>query len=284
MPSFAPANTAGLRAAGARRKAAYPAPLKALAGAPEYEILELTISPSSEPRTLNQAAPSWLRSPRRGAQRSAAPRAGGGRRAGPVQMRLQCRLDLIPNEFGRRRAGSGIGLADENPAPGGWRGPGVEPLRRAPQRRADHQRMACVPADPFCQHVAAPGAGVETGRIRHRIPGQPVARVQAAAGDMAHAARCLAENTIQSAEQATRGRRLGAVDQMVAAGLARLIGFLPDSIVVIAVLVLERIAPSIMGLATGKIGGSGKTTIFGGHEQMIFAAAFGSVILIAPEI
>src|SRR6218665_3148657 len=121
MPSFAPANTAGLRAAWARRKAAYPAPLKALAGAPEYEILELTISPSSETRTPNQAPPPPPRPPRPQARRPpppqqraahpepgrallaaipaqvsqalGAPVVGGGRRAGPVQMRLQCRLD-----------------------------------------------------------------------------------------------------------------------------------------------------------------------------------------------
>src|SRR6218665_361068 len=103
MPSFAPANTAGLRAAWARRKAAYPAPLKALAGAPEYEILELTISPSSEPQTLNRAAPPWLRSPRREARRSA-PRLSGAADA-LARFRCACNAGSIRSQINSVAAG-----------------------------------------------------------------------------------------------------------------------------------------------------------------------------------
>src|SRR6218665_2836165 len=65
MPSFAPANTTGTRWAYCWLNALYPASVNAaLEGAPEYEILELTMSPSKEPRTRN-GSPSLLRSPRR---------------------------------------------------------------------------------------------------------------------------------------------------------------------------------------------------------------------------
>src|SRR6218665_1748199 len=108
------------------------------------------------------------------------------------------------------------------------------------------------------------------------------ARVQARPGRTAHAHRCAVENPVESAEQAARGRRACRVEEMVGAGFAWLLAFLPHIIDDRAVPVPERMDVGIMRAGTRQSGL--EAAIFGGHEELVAGAAGGPIALLPSPL